>query len=237
MTFEQEHLGHWLDAIERDQDGGKQQAQQDQARKRKMYKSKHCPKKQPTYSTFTKNVSTGVPKEALPQRKAALPTRKEQPKYGLVSSKNFVVANAVEVIVSADKFRKGRSSGAGSKSANQEFERYVDKPDFGKRPAYLDDVKQSIAMEKEVLQELLDEMNLSARQGTLTESMPEADREALIKQLKRKWGVLNSHYQKACGGADSNTKKKLKERYERELQQIEDDIKLISRGRLAVLMD
>mmetsp|Transcript_17197 Transcript_17197/g.30100 ORF Transcript_17197/g.30100 Transcript_17197/m.30100 type:complete len:234 (+) Transcript_17197:67-768(+) len=233
MQHQHEHFGQWLEVIDRENVIAADLLKAKE--KKKLYKSTHCPKQKPTYSTFTKNVASEIPKDAIPAPKPQVPLRTHKPKLGLQSSKNFVVANAVEVIVGANKLRKNVQQPRNG--SNQEFDRYVNKPDFGKRPAYLDDVKQSIAMEKEVLQEFLDELNISSNQANVTESMADADREILIKQLKRKWGLINSHYQKACGGAESNTKKKLKERYERELQQIEEDIKLLSRGRISILME
>lgn len=214
-----EHFSHW---VEEDASANKKP-------RTKLHKSKYDPKRVPAYSTFGKSVATPVPKAQLPKKKPAVPSRRKQPTLGLKSDKNFIVANAVEVIVASNKFAKALNR-------NQEQPRYVNKADFGKRPEYLTRVKEDMDMEREMLQEYLDDVALARAQGRATESLPEADREALVKQLKRKWGNINKQYQRTCGGAESASKNRIKERLEKELKAIEGDIKLMRRGSIGILI-
>ncbi len=167
--------------------------------------------------------------DLLPSKKPAVPSADERPIHGAVSSKNFIVANAVQVILAANKLKAG-----GAESKADEFERYVDKPDYGMPPAYLSKVKKQVEFEKEVVREYVEETR--ARSGPASETMAEEDRIALIKDLKRKWGVVNKKYQRYAGGAPSSSKNALKEKYEKEIWQIEADVKLLSKGTVKVVL-
>lgn len=79
--------------------------------------------------------NTGTPKLAVPskfnyktERKPPVPRVNEKPILGLKSGKNFITANAVEVILAAPK-------------VNVEKKRYADKENYGTVPKYLNNVK------------------------------------------------------------------------------------------------
>lgn len=67
--------------------------------------------------------------------KPTVPKKEEKPVMNLVTSKNFVVANAVETILAAPK------------RVSQGAKDYLNKEDFGKVPKYLQQVKSDIDAE------------------------------------------------------------------------------------------
>merc|ERR1712159_286109 len=123
-----------------------------------------------------------APKEVKDPLKPPVPRRDEKPIMNLVSSKNFVTANAVENILAAPK------------KVGQEVKDYLHKADYGKVPMYLNKIKNDIAEEYEYirkLQEEEEEMERSSHVRQLTES----EKEALIEGLKAKWEKVNTDYQ------------------------------------------
>jgi len=163
------------------------------------------------------------------QKKPAVPSGKFSASIGDTSaSKNFIVSNAVDVIVGSNRIKRAVQK--------PQPTMYRNKPEFGKVPGYLDNVKQEIDNEKAVLQEYFDESCFFA--GPATESMAEADRGELVKQLKRKWGQINRLHAASCGGGDSMVKIRNRERYEKQLKQLENDIKTLSAsGPIKVVLD
>ena len=83
--------------------------------------------------------------------KMDVPMRTEKPVMGLVSDKNFVTANAVEVILSKPKEGKGKSST--TSRTGEDSMRYTQKSDYGKVPQYLTTIKSKIADEKAQIDE------------------------------------------------------------------------------------
>lgn len=74
-------------------------------------------------------------------KKAAVPRAHEKPALGLSSGKNFVVANAVETILSSAR----RAEEAAS---------WLEKKDYGRVPQYLSKIKASIHEEYRMIQSL-----------------------------------------------------------------------------------
>ena len=131
-----------------------------------------------------------------------------------------MVSNAVEAIVNP------------AKKTVKEERRYTEKQDYGKKPAYLGQVQNQIQEEKDILQEYLEVER--AENEIVTEPLPEEDRLALIKKLKRKWGFLNKQFQKIIDTSSAN-KRRLKENLEAQLFALEKDIKVLSRGAVKIL--
>jgi len=75
-------------------------------------------------------------------KKAAVPLRTEKPIHGLVSDKNFIVANAVENILAAPKL-----------PARQDTD-YLKKKTYGKVPKYVTKIKQEIEDEYNLVREM-----------------------------------------------------------------------------------
>jgi len=109
-----------------------------------------------------------------------VPKRDEKPIHGLVSDKNFIVANAVENILAAPKL-----------PARQEQD-FLKKKTYGKVPKYVTKIKQEIEDEYNLVREMqIEEQNERDRQRML---MPEEERQQLITALKKKWEELMRDY-------------------------------------------
>merc|ERR1719310_1288314 len=125
----------------------------------------------------------------------------------LVSSKNFIVANAVETILAAPK------------KVPQGAKDYLHKEDFGKVPKYLQHIKKDIEDEYEYIRQL-----------------QEQEKAGLIAGLKAKWEQTNTDYQATTHLTKLDTigKVKRKEKFEAELSQIEKDIEKLNRKQILV---
>ena len=99
------------------------------------------------------------------------------------------------------------------------------KKTYGKTPGYLTKIKNEIEDEYNLVREMqIEEQNERDKQKML---MPEEERQELIAALKRKWESLHLQYQKEThhGKLDTLGKKNRKENLEKELDQVEADIK------------
>ena len=123
-----------------------------------------------------------APKEVKEPLKPPVPRRDEKPIMNLVSSKNFVTANAVENILAAPK------------KVGQEVKDYLHKADYGCVPAYLNKIKKDIAEEYEYIRKLQEEEE-EAERGSHVRQLTESEKEALIEGLKAKWEKVNTDYQ------------------------------------------
>ena len=154
------------------------------------------------------------------KRNPPVPSAADRPLHGLKTSKNFIVSNAVENILAEPK----------ASSAQQG--RYVDKADYGKRPAYLDAVNAEIEAERQELTELYEE-KLIMRDEVQETQMGDAERAALLRQLKAKWAHINKQYINIVS-VESRGQKRKKESYEDQMDKLEGYIKLLSNPRVVV---
>ena len=173
-------------------------------------------------------VSTEMPpkfvRPLVRPKKPTVPGRGEKPVMGLQTTKNFLVANAVENILAVPK------------KVDNEQPRYVSKKDYGVVPAYLDDVKSAIEEEKAVLREYLEE-EIQNQDGPTAVEMPALERKRLILKLKKKWDATNYEYQKISHQTilDTINKLKKKEFFESQLEQLEKTIeKLEGYGKIYI---
>ena len=67
-----------------------------------------------------------------------MPSRDDVPPHGLVTAKNFIIANAVETILAEPKRVEGPPPA-------------TQKKEFGQVPKYLQKIKSKIAEEKEIV--------------------------------------------------------------------------------------
>lgn len=112
--------------------------------------------------------------------KPAVPKKDEKPIHGLVSDKNFIVANAVENILAAPKLPQNTQKD------------YLKKKNYGAVPKYLTKIKNEIEDEYNLVREMqIEEQNEKDRQKFL---MPENERQELIAALKKKWEVLHHQF-------------------------------------------
>lgn len=75
-----------------------------------------------------------------------------------------------------------------------------------------------------------------AEAGVVRE-IPKAERDELLRHLKLKWASVNAAYQKLTFTLDTPAKQKRKEEYERQLTEIEKDIRLLDRGEVILVVD
>lgn len=173
------------------------------------------PKSQPTRFNRTLSVA----------RKPPVPLRSDKPVMGLKTTKNFVVSNAVENILTvAHKAPTKKTS-------------YMKKSDYGKVPQYLKHVKKDIEEEMRVIEEYFSEQKVGAEENG--HILSQAERQSLVAKLKRKWDATNKKYQKITHVVKLDTigKIKRKEAFERELDQLVKDIQLLSQKRPIRIVD
>jgi len=154
------------------------------------------------------------------KRMPALPKKSDRPVMGIKTNKNFVTANAVEAILQVPKSLE-------SKELN-----YLEKEDYGAVPAYLDQVKEEIKRENDMIDKYVKEqMGIEDEYVEEFEELPEGDRRGLIQQLKAKWDDVNQKYQKMTHliVLDTAGQVRRKEFLERSLTEIEGDIARLSK--------
>jgi hypothetical protein len=116
-------------------------------------------------------------------RKPSVPTLKDKPIMGLKSDKNYITANAVDIILMQPKKRV------------QEQQNYLQKKSYGKVPNYLNKLKNEIENEYKTIREmqLRTEEEEARKKKTLSEEEIISLRDGLerkLKQLKQMYGVL-----------------------------------------------
>mmetsp|Transcript_38576 Transcript_38576/g.102019 ORF Transcript_38576/g.102019 Transcript_38576/m.102019 type:complete len:278 (+) Transcript_38576:89-922(+) len=156
------------------------------------------------------------------KNKPDVPRRDEAPVMNLCTSKNYVVANAVETILAAPKKLPDNAKD------------YLKKEDFGKVPKYLQHVKKDIQAEYDYIGQL-QQAQYEAQQPQVR-AMDENERLALIDGLKAKWESVNTEYQAQTHltKLDTMGKIKRKEKFEAQLAQIEKDIEKLNRKNIVV---
>jgi len=148
--------------------------------------------------------------------------RDAPPVMNLVTSKNFLVSNAVEVILAApNKLPKATKD-------------YLNKEDYGKVPRYLPQIKKDIEAEYDYVRQLQEQGEEMSRPRV--RPMEEEERQHLLASLKAKWEEVNTAYQGMTHMSRHETagRKARKERLEVELSQMEKDIQMLSRKTILV---
>jgi len=140
----------------------------------------------------------------------------------LVSSKNFIVSNAVETILAAP-----RKTSKGAKD-------YLHKEDYGKVPKYLDHIKQDIDAEYEYIRQL--QAQEEEQRNSQTRLLTDEEKHGLMQGLKAKWEMINTDYQAITHLTvlDTMGKVKRKEKYEAQLAQTEKDIEKLNKKNIYV---
>lgn len=164
---------------------------------------------------------TLAPRELKPSTRS-MPKLSDQPVMNLVTSKNFVVANAVETILAAPK-----KLPEGAKD-------YIKKEDYGKVPKYLQHIKQDIEAEYQYIRQLQDERDQA--EADRVRPLSDEERQNLLEGLKAKWEQVNTAYQAETHQTKLDTmgKMKRKEKNEATLMQIEKDIEKLSKRNIHV---
>jgi len=158
-----------------------------------------------------------IPSELKKQHRPGIPKPSEKPVMNLVTTKNFIVANAVEAILAVPK------------KVKEEPKSYTEDPNYGKVPKYLEKIKADIANEYEYIQRLHEEEE-AQRASRIQEVKPE-DQQELIEALKARWEVVNHKYQGQTHLTKLDTLGKIrrKEQNEKELAQLEKDIQKMNK--------
>jgi archaellum component FlaC len=178
--------------------------------------SKHYLKRGQSQVPMLRNPqAVGVDKRDTRPVKAPVPSRDDKPVMGLVSQKNFVTANAVDNILAVPK-----------KPVSNEIN-YLNKADYGQVPGYLDRVKTQIQEEYMMIEEL--QKSSQPQNENAIEMLTDMEREDLLTGLKTNWERVNKEYQTLSFTLDTASKKQRKEAYESQLEQIENDIKRLTR--------
>jgi len=151
-------------------------------------------------------------------KKPGVPKMDDKPIQGLVSDKNFIVANAVENILAAPKL-------GGNKEKDM-----LKKKTYGKTPKYLTNIKNEIEDEYNLVREM--QIEEQAEEDRRKYLMPEEERKELIGALKKKWEVLHIEYQKESHykNLDTMGKASRKVNLEKEMEQIEKDIRKLTKN-------
>jgi len=171
------------------------------------------------------NPSLLKPHDLKPSTKKGGPPKQEDvPVMNLVTSKNFIVANAVETILAAPK------------KVTQGAKDYLQKEDYGKVPKYLTHIKKDIEAEYDYIRTL--EQHNHEMFAPQIRGLDEEERLQMIDALKGKWEQVNTQYQAGTHitKLDTMGKMKRKEMHEAELAQIEKDIEKLSKRNIAIDM-
>jgi hypothetical protein len=145
-------------------------------------------------------------------RKPAVPTVQDKPIMGLKSDKNYITANAVDVILMAPKKKP------------TEKVNYLSKKTYGKVPEYLTKLKSEIENEYKTIREmqLRTEEEESKKKKALTEDEISNLREGLrkkLEQLKIAYGTVTHKKE-----FDTLVCKRKKEGLEKEMEIVEKDL-------------
>mmetsp|Transcript_68645 Transcript_68645/g.143246 ORF Transcript_68645/g.143246 Transcript_68645/m.143246 type:complete len:239 (-) Transcript_68645:72-788(-) len=159
--------------------------------------------------------AVGVQKRSTVKAKPSVPKRDEKPVMGLVSQKNYITANAVDNILAVPK-----------KPVSNKVN-YLAKQDYGQVPQYLGRVKTQIQEEYRMIEEM--QHSNQPQEEDDIELITDDERNKLLEGLKANWEAVNKEYQTLSFTLDTPAKKKRKEEYEAQLEQIETDIKKLTK--------
>lgn len=154
-------------------------------------------------------------------KKPDVPKKDEKPIMGLVSKKNFVIANAVENMLAQPKLK------------DSPFD-YTKKAEYGKTPEYLKSIQQEMTREYEHIKALqrMEEEEQAKEKYVLNEEEVNILREG----LKKKWEMVNKEYQQITHISKINTVglKRRKEDCEKQLDQLQKDLDKLNKGFIVV---
>jgi len=171
-----------------------------------------------------KNPDQLRPKNLRPLSKGPTPRTKDMPIMNLVTSKNFVVANAVEVILAPPRRRI------------TEEKDYLQKEDYGQPPKYLEHIKQDIQNEYEYIRAM--DLDVEDANKPATRELEEDERQMLIEGVKKKWEKVNHAYQHHTHLTKYDGGMKLKkEKWDAELQNLEKDLEKLSKKKIIIDME
>ena len=170
------------------------------------------------------------PKERLRSdeevKKPPVVTVKEKPIMGLKSEKDYVKANAVDVILMETRKRKVPN--------DKDLDFYLHKKNYGKVPNYMKRAQSAVQRSKEealALKRANDRYNQSMKKNIDGDEL-----EQLREGLNKKLNQLMAEYSKIAHRRkfDTLTTRNYKERLENEMERVQKDIELLSKDRVEV---
>ena len=164
--------------------------------------------------------SDSFERRARATTKPLVPKATERPLMGLTTTKNFVAANAIENILAKPPARREPAPATAKK-------------DYGRVPEYLRAIKAQIAAEKAQMEECERERQDSTRGSA--RRMTEEERDQLLCELEMKLAKLNEAYGKLSFSLDVPSRRRQKESLEKEMTQLEKDIKTLQGKEVVVV--
>eukprot|EP00455_Lapot_gusevi_P015180 TRINITY_DN17665_c0_g1_i4.p1 TRINITY_DN17665_c0_g1~~TRINITY_DN17665_c0_g1_i4.p1 ORF type:complete len:259 (-),score=30.58 TRINITY_DN17665_c0_g1_i4:24-800(-) len=146
--------------------------------------------------------------------KAPIPKKEEKPVMGLKTDKNFVVANAVENILSIPK----------KQSAQQP--RAVDRADYGAVPEYISKIKTELKTQYSLVDSYKQRKAQDEERYSLLDS---AEVQQLRYSLQRRWEVLNKEFQTMGFSVETYSQKRHQDDVEKELRAVEAALQKINK--------
>jgi hypothetical protein len=156
-------------------------------------------------------------------RKAPIISKVDKPVMGLMSTKNFVKGNAVEMMKSTARKPDAPEPPAHLSSS------------FGKTPKYLQRIKEQVADEYAYMNEM-NKSQVAAEEPRLR-LMTEDEKRELTAGLKRKWEDIHKMYQALTFNIDTVTKTQRKEGLEAQMEVIEKALAKLSKRTIYVYDD
>jgi hypothetical protein len=167
--------------------------------------------------------SSKYERSTVAPRKAPIVRGSEKPVMGLMSERNFVKSNALDVMTSTAR-----------KPAAPEPPAHLSQ-DFGKTPKYLQRIKKQVADEYTYVHEM-NKSQVSAEEPRLR-LMTEAEKRDLTEGLRRKWEDIHKMYQALTFNIDTVTKTQRKEGLEAQMEIIEKALAKLSKRSIYVYDD
>eukprot|EP01060_Flectonema_neradi_P037241 TRINITY_DN743_c3_g1_i1.p1 TRINITY_DN743_c3_g1~~TRINITY_DN743_c3_g1_i1.p1 ORF type:complete len:278 (+),score=57.38 TRINITY_DN743_c3_g1_i1:71-904(+) len=161
-------------------------------------------------------------KMLLPKR-PSVPTRTDKPVMGLITEKNFVIANAVDNIMMPPK------------RVRKEPDRAVNGKNYAKTPKYLERIQHEINEEVSFAMQQMSDPN-QQNENRMRE-MSQIEKEELITKMKAKWEDIHKQYLSLTFSLDTISKISRKEALEAELEQLEKAITKLSKKVIYVYDD
>lgn len=186
----------------------------DEPQERKILKKQE---KNPMISSLNeikkKNPELLMVKKKKKKYKAPVPDINDIPIMNLTADVDYINDNAVQIINTKPPVRKKK---VGKKLIDEDP---LKKEDYGKVSSYLINIKKELEKKENVKkQDVIDEEKIAQE--------IEEKRNHLLTELKNKYDDINKEYMKISHVVDVNSIRKLKkkEKYEKELNELEKDI-------------
>ncbi|XP_071340802.1 enkurin isoform X2 [Trachinotus anak] len=158
-------------------------------------------------------------------KKPAVPARTENPPMVIHTKRDFIKTTTVvpmkpqPTCVDTNKGHKQRLENSGL------VPEYIKKKDYGEVPEYL--LQRS--EEERRAQEQYDNFVKEQKEQGAMKHLSDEERQAVVEGLKKSWDELHHEYQGLSLVTDTLSKKAHKERLERAMKQLENDINLFER--------